>query len=73
LGKLPNSIGELNNLAKLELVYCNLRNLPDSFTQLNSLRCINLTGNPLDRLSPKVKEYLRSVDTVYGWDKQSYY
>ncbi|MGM8899126.1 MULTISPECIES: hypothetical protein [unclassified Psychrobacter] len=49
--ELPNSIGQLTSLTKLELIHCNLRDLPDSLLQLTHLKCINLTGNPLDRLS----------------------
>ncbi len=50
LQELPDSIGTLKHLKKLDLSACGLRKLPESFGNFNSLEILNLSHNNLNVL-----------------------
>lgn len=49
-GSLPESVGNLKKLTKLDLHLCDLATLPDSIGELRQLESIELSDNPITRL-----------------------
>lgn len=51
---LPEEIGNLRNLKKLNANSCGLQSLPKSITQLKNLRYLDCKGNPLKSIPPEL-------------------
>ncbi|KKK98937.1 hypothetical protein LCGC14_2637740, partial [marine sediment metagenome] len=57
LQSLPNSLGSLHNLEFLDLTTNNLTKLPDSFSELRSLKRLFLSNNPVaDNLALTIRK-----------------
>jgi len=56
ISELPESIGALQQLEKIQLQHQNLTRVPDSFYELSKLQELDLLGNPLSR---KTQDELR--------------
>jgi Leucine-rich repeat (LRR) protein len=61
---LPDCLGDLKKLQRLDLSYNNLKDLPCGLGQLTRLRTLNLSHNP--KLTKLVKEMaqMRSLETM---------
>ncbi|WP_230659054.1 leucine-rich repeat domain-containing protein [Psychrobacter sp. I-STPA10] len=69
LTQLSESIGQLTKLTELNIRYNQLSTLPESICHLKELRQLDLTGNPLTELSKPVKDFLRTIPRVHGYNK----
>jgi Leucine-rich repeat (LRR) protein len=56
LGTLPPSIGNLQNLQKLDVRYCGLTTLPASFGNLKRLEYLQMWGNEFTELPHSILE-----------------
>ena len=72
LKTLPEAIGNFTNLKEIDISFCGLEKLPDSFYKLKNLEYINLEYNSnfslaeIERLTkayPQTKINLRNIDT----------
>ena len=69
LTTLPESIGQFTKLTELNIRYNQLSTLPESIYHLKELRQLDLTGNPLTELSKPVKDFLRTIPRVDGYNE----
>ncbi len=66
LEALPESIGNLENLVELNLVFNNLETLPASVGGLRSLQFLHLSENNLKRLPPELGDLPQMGNSIYG-------
>jgi C-terminal of Roc, COR, domain/Ras of Complex, Roc, domain of DAPkinase/Leucine rich repeat len=66
---LPESLGQLSNLQKLELSSNQLKTLPESLGQLSNLQKLNLSSNPLMTL-PESLGQLSNLQELYLYNNQ---
>lgn len=66
LEELPESIGNLEKLVELNLVFNNLETLPASVGGLGSLQFLHLSENNLKRLPPELGDLPQMGSSIYG-------
>ncbi|WP_028975491.1 leucine-rich repeat domain-containing protein [Spirochaeta cellobiosiphila] len=64
LGSVPEEVGELQNLSRLDLSYNDLKELPDFVYSLTKLRHLKLKGNKINFLSEQISQLtkLKTLD-----------
>ncbi|MCL7039992.1 hypothetical protein MKW94_014758 [Papaver nudicaule] len=70
-GELPNSIGNLKHLSRLELDFCGFNgSIPDSISNLNQLQRLGLSSNSLSGIIPPVLFTLPSLRSLRLFDNE---
>ena len=69
LTSLPNNIGELSNLIKLDLQFNNLASLPESIGNLSNLQTLNLFNNSLTSLPNSIGNLTKLQTLVLGFNQ----
>jgi hypothetical protein len=62
LQRVSPALGQLTALRELTLNHNQLRSLPDTLTRLRALESLSVADNPLDQLSPGMREWIRKLD-----------
>ncbi len=58
LTHLPNTIGDLQSVRKLNIIFCGVRSIPESIGNLKSLEELGLSGNQLTDLPKSIGDLL---------------
>lgn len=69
LTSLPNNIGQLSNLIKLDLQFNNLASLPESIGNLSNLQTLNLFNNSLTSLPNSIGNLTKLQTLVLGFNQ----